>query len=422
MGTAKTRTDHGRVVPITIGIAVALVLVVVVSPHPPGGSSAVIQPPGYAFRQAATVAQDTANNASGGPWRLIAVNGIVSTAPVTPITVEYPPGTCQYLPGPTVWNGSGIPTWTGSLSSGVSPFWSLIFVNATGYLLPVETVNESVHVDPSISPSSACGRGLAGIGAGVTLVNATTVNPVLDSTTAAGIAWSSQGVQFLRHNGAAAIYYEAGLSPIVGISNPSGGGWGVMYTVCSLPGFAHDQADAEVNVLNESGPPEVSNGTVSCTLSRYNVSLIPDGTLPGPVMGEFVALSLNLSSVCTVCAPAPIYNPSGLATWLVNANLTNDSRTPQTLANVSCSLGAWGESTCTPSTAGWFVALTSPTGYWLDIFDSRNGTPGWVLPNVPMFTNDTLTVYLPHFLVDVSVNLTLSSTYPSVPVVGSQVF
>lgn len=378
------------------------------------------QPPGLPYSSAATLGQSVADNVSGAPWRLIAVDGIVSPGRVVPLTVDVPAGSCQSLPGPTVWNGSGIPSWTGSLASGVSPFWSLIFVNATGFLLPIETLNESVHADPAISPSSECGRALeVTMGSSQPFVDATTVAPTLDSTTVGEIAWAAEGSRFDQENPAVAIYYVTGLSPISGFSSPGGFGWAVTYTVCSLPGFAHDQAEADVLVWSPSVPPTTFNGTASCTLSRYNVSLLPINNATGPIGGQFHTFELNLTSICTDCVPAPIYNPVGVSSWLVNLTVTNGYGGGQAISVVDCLDGEWAESTCVPASDGWFAALAAPSGYWLDLFDSQNGTPGWALPNVAIFSNDTLVVYLPPELNSVALNLTVSSTYQTVPVTGS---
>ncbi len=403
---------------VSLGIAIGLVLVLVILP--PSGSSSGVgpQPPGFTFEEAAVRASTLVANETGGPWRLVSAEGVATTAPVTPIPSGTPINACQTLPGPTLWNASRIPLWIGSLNSGVAPFWSLLFVNPTGDVLPILTINASIHEDPVVTPTSACGEALSTLDGGQPLLNASTIAPVFDSPVASAIAWGAAGSSYLEANSQIVEYYVYGPSPVSGLSW-SNNVWGVNYFNCGIPGLAGNVNYSFVGVANSSGPPFVETGGESCVnLGGYNMTLGGATYTQAPGGGEFVAMPVSLS--LRGYPPDPL-GAWGLATWLSSLNLTNATGVSQLLANVSCESVEFGSSSCPPSGDGWYAALTTQQGDWLDVFAQVPiRASEWFLPNVAIYTNDTLVVYLPHSVASESLTLSLISTNAKRPIVGAQ--
>ncbi len=399
---------------IAVGVALATVLVLVIAPPhsvspAPGG-----EPPGYTFDQAASRALSQAANTSDGPWRLISAAGVVTNQPLMPEVVTYPAVACQDLTGPTVWNGSGIPVWTGSMAAGIAPFWEFLFVNYSNAILPVQTVNESVVLGPPVPLNTPCGEALYHLDGTNPPSNLPAIVAPFDSSVAGSIAWNYEGRQFTGQQPQVAEYF--GLGPTVLSGLPWGPGWGVKYGACGLKGFTGDLPEASAGITSPSGPPSFqTNGTGTCTFTSYTVSFGPASRSSAPESGVFVSLPITVNS--------PYVNNSlaieSLAAWIIALGLTNATGASQALSTVSCLSGIIGPTSCRATGLGWFAALASDTGYWLDLFDSGATTPTWLHPNVDVLTNDTLVVYLPASIAAESLTLTTNSAISSVHVSGS---
>jgi hypothetical protein len=408
------RSLRSVVVSVVAGIVVALVLVAVVVPFHVTTVTSQNNPPGYAFNQASQLADANAASTIGAPWRLVSALGVAASGPILPLVSSLPATGCQGLAGPTLWNGSRIPAWTGSMSAGITPFWQFLFVNSSGSLLPMETVNQSITVEPSLTPNSACGQALKTLDGTTLPVDLPTISAPFDSTTASQVAWNNGGQQFFTdwHSGIA--FYALGPPPLYGpIFGP---GWGITYTLCGLPGDAGVVAGMDVGVVKATGPPaQVLNFTATCTFNAYDIAFGSALNLSAPEGGEFVEVPMSID--------VPYVNnssqTSSLATWLSSLNLTNLSGTKEPVAAVSCSPPGFSSASCRPTGAGWFAALATGSGFWLDLFVAGSGPPGWVLPNVGMYTNDSLVVYLPPSLMSSAFTLKSLSTDSAVILSGS---
>jgi len=382
----------------------------------PGGPGT--RPAGFTYDQAATRASEQANNTSGGPWRLVSAEGVASTGPFTPIPSGVPINGCQTLPGPSVWNASGIPTSTDSPASGFTPFWSLLFVNPLGDILPITTVNDSLNLDPVVIPSSPCGITLSALDSGQPLLKASTINPAFDSSTAAAIAWYAAGRSFYQTSPHAIAYYSYGPSPISEVTWSDN--WAISYFRCGLTDMVGTQNFSFVGVVNSTGPPEiVETGTGPCAYpGGYNMTMSQTGISPAPG-GEFISLQINASLRDYLLSPSDTW---GLSTWLTSLGVTNASGNAQPVANHSCNGRDFAGTACSVYGGGWFAGITTQNGFWLDDFATNaNGITGWFLPNVAVYTNDTIIVYLPLSIASQALTLSLTSTNAKVPIVGAQV-
>lgn len=391
-----------------------LVLIVAISPPRSQPGESATNPLGYAFLQANSLAESYATSASNGPWRLVSAVGVAATQRFAPQISGVPTTGCQDLPGPTVWNGSRIPAWTGSLEAGITPFWQFLFVNGSGAILPIETVNETLAGGSPIRPTSVCGRALTTLDGTTPPRDLPTIQAPFDSSAAGQVAWANAGEQFFAAHHQGIAFYSMGPPPLYGVE--FGPGWGVTYALCGLPGYAGDVAGASVGIVAASGPPAVSNNyTATCTFKTYNISFGVSARSPGPGGGEFLSLPLTLN--------VPYVNnsseTSSLATWLVSFNVTGASGVNQPVASVSCTAGVFAPSSCRPTSPGWFAALSTDAGYWLDLFDGSTPPSGWALPNVGVYTNDTLMVYLSPVLAGLTLTFSAVSNSSVVHISGS---
>lgn len=402
---------HRRIspaIPLAVGIACAIVAVAF---SYSAGSSSKAGPiaSGYTFDQAAAKVAPTVANASGGPWRLFSAVGIVTSGLVSPEPDTTPAGACQGLPGPTVWNSSRIPVWKGALNAGISPFWELLFISTSGAILPIQTVNDSVMEDPPISPDTPCGIALSAIGGrNYSLLSSPTVNVSFDSDVTANLAWTHGGSQFVKANPRIVEYLSAGgPQPLYGVPwSVTGTGWGLVYGTCGIPGIHGNANESDFFIPNATSVGS-STGNATCTWSHYTISFGSPSNSSGPDGGIWVSI--------------PIMNVAhnvSLNSWMFSLTVTNSSGSRQPVANVTCG-ASFGPESCRAETPGWFAALTTDTGYWLDVFGWNASGPGWRLPNVGVYANDTLTVYLPSSLATASLTISTVSTLSSIEISGS---
>jgi hypothetical protein len=393
---------------LVLGIVVATFTVVIVDSAPgrAGGSSS--SPLGLSFNQASAMVSATLANVSGGPWRLVTVTGVVSTQPVVIPVDTIPVGACQDMAGPTVWNGSKLPAWSGALDSGIVPFWEFLYVNSSGTVLPAQTVGQSLTQESPVPLSSPCGRALAALGGpGRSLKEAPTVSAPIDSTDAAQIAWDNGGSEFIANNHEATIFFGlGGPQPVYGILQ--GPGWGMYYSTCGMVGISGNANETDFGIPNATVAPVVLTGNSTCTERNNSISFGSATSSTAPGGGLFSSLPMTVQAF-------------SLSSWMITMNLTNSTGQAVPLASVSCSASSLGPGSCSPSRLGWIAALTTDRGYWLDVFGQRNGTPSWVLPNVGVYSNDSLVVYLPQPFESDSLTLSLGATESTFDLSGSAV-
>jgi len=349
-----------------------------------------------------------AGNVSGGPWRLISAVGIVSTEPVAPEPDSIPAGACQDLPGPTVWNGSRIPVWGGSLDLGIAPFWELLFINSTSALLPIQTVNDSLIPDRPVGPTTPCGIALSTIGGPhYSLQSSPTVSAPIDSSGAAHLAWIHGGSGFVAANPRVTVWLGiGGPFPVYGI--PWGIGWGLVYGTCGIPGIHGNANESDFAIPNATTVVSIGTGNATCTWAKYTLGFGPSSQSAAPGGGVWVSVPI-----------ANVTHTVSLNTWMLSLAIANSSRTFQPVANVTCNDIAFGSETCRAESPGWFAALTTDRGYWLDVLGWNGSAGGWRLPNVGVYSNETLVVYLPPNLAATALTVNAVSTLPSVQISGS---
>jgi hypothetical protein len=404
----KANSPHSRTRIAAIGLATALLVAAAFSGYyvfvDRNSNHSIAQPAGLDYFRALNQSDREIGDTPGGPWSLISVLAITATAPLWPFPFQE--SACEAYPGGSIWNSSRIPVWIGSLSSGISPFWSLWYLNSTRYIMSAVSVNQSTNLVGPISPSSPCGVALA-----PTLKGATPVNISLDTTIASQVAWNFVGSSFSASHPNLAVYYEVGAQQLV--DNSEGPGWGVTYGVCGLPGFAGDTLESHdaptgvfTPVSSPSPPSYYITESDSCSSSSYNLSF---GEAVGPVAA---ANGSYWSSPFTVAT-------DGLLSWMTVANLTeNSTGSREPLASISCNHGELTASAC-HSAAGWYAALANSNGYWLDVYGDWNGTTGWALPNVPYDSGNNLVVFLPSSIGSSGLVLSVGSVTSAVQVTGS---
>jgi hypothetical protein len=401
--------------PLVVVLAVTVALLLVLSAlifhfgSPATGPTSPTPVTGLSFDEALSVTNSTVGNESGGPWTLFSVIGIAAPDPVWPFTTLDYPADCQSVAGPSIWNSSKIPT-TSDLTSGVLPFWSLLYFNANDSVLAGVTTERVVQVIGPILPSTPCGHQLAPL-----VHNATKIQPPIDSTGAANVAWAAAGASYVSTNRGAVAYFKFGVSQLG--NSWSGPAWTVIYWSCGLPGYGLNQNFSAVGVTSLSNPPTVLTGYFGCSLSNFALSFLNQTTMPGQ---NGTSLTQSSITVGSTVSGITIPNTVGLVSWMSDLNLTNTTsghRDP--LATVLCNGTALGLASCRGSAGGWYAALVAPGGAWLDVYSNRSGTPGWLYSNVPVYSGDFLTVSLPMSWTGTAQSLSAGSTTTQIAISGS---
>lgn len=339
---------------------------------------------------------------------------VLSTSPVWLDSVVDPLEPCQDYPGPSVWNSSRLAaTSIQEMSTGDSPFWEIVFTNASGSLLPVQTVNRTAFAIGPIDPSSPCGKSLA-LYSSESLAEGP---PTFDTPSAAAAAWSSAGDEFASANRDQLITTLTwGDSTLFQVSGGQDG-WSIEYSVCGLPGVVGLQPFALAYVTQPGGQVGAGvTGTLTCSLSNYSAVLGGVSELSGPDSSSVWKSTLSIMS-------GTLSDAWGLQTWPTTLTLTNASGSDQPPAVLSCAGVQFGLSSCLPVSSGWFVALASSSGGWLDVYGNLSGgVPSWALPNVPIYSNDSMIIVLsPSLEIGRPVTLTLGSSSPILAISGALV-
>ena len=377
---------------------------------PLGSIPTALPPSGLTFSQPGVLSNSTAASASGEPWTLISGQGIVVASAPASVQPLSDPDTayCQALPGPNVWNTSGIPVSSVPLDSGRAPFWAMTYLNTTNYGLQVILVQQgnsiTVNTVGPLSPSSPCGRVLqAGFG-----VNQPQVWPPneaweYDSSTASELAWQWIGQSFASQNPTLELLYSFGNTPFAIAGDNAG--WNLVYDSCPFEHSTWIHPAASANVLGHGPSFHVTgNYTYGCWPYRNNITFGTWQSSPDDLGGRLFASSL-VSGVNW-----------GLIAWMTQLWVNSSAGAPEPLVGVACNSSDMGPQTCSPLGSGWFAVLRSTSGGWLDVYSSVNGTGTWQVPNVTIYTNDSLAVYIPTGLTPSNLQLTLGETEPAVNV------
>ncbi len=218
----------------------------------------------------------------GGPWGLISMQAVIATAPAAP----FPAGEdrCQTLPGPTMWNLSGVPSLNTSLWGGRALFWQLVFYNDSGSMVFGSVINSSVVVDGPYDSASYCVSYLENAFGGLYesfpssywFPNGTFSRGLLmtlaqlNSESWAPTAASHLGNASLRVWGGIVTYYTLGYSWL-NLVDWGPQAWLVWNQACGIPGRSGDQPYAETGWGLNSSPSTyygpIAEGQLSCPVS-----------------------------------------------------------------------------------------------------------------------------------------------------------
>jgi hypothetical protein len=407
MEDTKSR-DRWVVSVVVVAVFVPTVWALAVFPSQGG----LAQPMGGSdYDGAVATANHIISNASGGPWTLISGLGVAATLPVMPLTTADTPVACQDIPGISIWNASRLPLWGGSLSSGFAPFWSLLFLNASRYIAPVEVEGGKAFLQSPLSPTSPCNLGLQG-----SLAAAKGINVTIDSTTAAAAAWNAVGASLVSSDGNVVVYYSVGAIQLSNIFGTEGSSWSVTYTHCGLPGYAVLQPFAVAIVNGASGGViESGRGGFDCSLNNYALTLGAPHSTP---YDNGILVNVPISVASNQTGGSSINNSVGLVSWMTGVSLS-EGPTSEVPGHVVCSSALFSLATCTILDQGWFAVMMSSSGTWLDVYSRAGGTPQWILPNVPIYTNDSLTIFVPASLETFPLDLSFESGSALVSILGS---
>ena len=126
--------------PIAVVLAVVLVLLLLVLAAVAfrsanlGTPASAPSPEGPTLHQALSAVNASVRNMSGGPWELFSYIGLAAEDLFNPAALGLGNSTnlslryCgEQLAGTTLWNGSTIPAFDGSIASGTAPFWQFEF-------------------------------------------------------------------------------------------------------------------------------------------------------------------------------------------------------------------------------------------------------------------------------------------------------
>jgi hypothetical protein len=375
------------------------------APEPPGKH---LPANGSTFFRASQESEAVVANESGGPWALVSVVGIAATGPVLPLPTGSPLAACQELRGPSIWNASRVSFYTDDFSSGRIPFWSLVYHNGSGFLLPVVVAAGSVNNIGPIGPGTPCGKSLHS-----TFATAQTIGATADSPGIAQAAWASAGEAFVANSYGMVLYYTLGESQLTVLF--SGSNWGLTFTPCGLATYPFWQEDLFVGLNSTTGSViGASSGMMTCTIDSYFIAFQNRSTVPGgngSVLDSF-QLVVNGSGSSS--------DAIGLATWLLGLMMSNTaSGAGEPPASVQCAGIVFTKSTCQAVSHGWYAALATPAGYWVDLYSDQNGSSSWTLATVPVYTGDILTIFLPQDMARITQTITTSSMSGEIPITGA---
>lgn len=253
-----------RLWPVFVAIVVVVLVLSLVASGVFNTSSPNATLPTYS--RASGPANQAAGQVGGGPWDLVA-----AVAYDTPAAVSVPTGTSvssnctlSAVDSSSLPANLFLPAFHGSLSSGQSPWWGMIYAQRlTDQVLLVEVLN-----------GTAQALGIGSGSCGTAVLNFTTVpTNVVDSSVIASLAWSQGGSAFVAAHSALSLEMEMGLiggTTVEGVS--VGAVWVVEIDPCGVFGTggpSGSQPEFRVVVNATTGnveiPPEVTSTSCSAT-------------------------------------------------------------------------------------------------------------------------------------------------------------
>jgi len=423
--------------PSVVVLATAVVLLLVLAAvafrsanlgTPASGSS----PNGPTLYEALSAVNTSVRNMSGGPWELFSYIGFAAQGMFNPAAFSLGTSTnasLRYcggqLPGVTLWNGSSIPVFDGSIASGAAPFWQFEFSsNSTKGVVVATDTSGVVRAYPPILPTDPCWY-YAGGGAASGYFR--WVNPLPeDSSVQAQLSYDRVSRTFESDHRPVVEIFADGFTPLGAIGHGPNGG--VEFFRCGLLGVAGAQPFLIVGFSSSGQVSDTINGTVSCT-ATYSLgpspiytpySIIPSTPGPPGAFGngfESVRFSFQTEFPAGVNNSTRYYDAWGLLSWMVSMSLRNSSGQSLPTASLSCQAWVSTVAACTPSGSGWSIILTSADGAWLDSFPSASNASSWSLPVAAIASNEQLVLTYPSPWNITGDSLVFSNT-ASVPTIG----
>jgi hypothetical protein len=412
-------------VPLSIGVVVGVVLSgsALGVWQPGAGKHTTPAPPnpgnGITFDQAWRILNQSVSTAPDGPWTLVDVLGIATQVPegMDPTfssSLNETMTVCQALHGVTIWNGTGIPSFNGSLNAGAAPFWSFILQNSTDSYLYSTVLLGVGHVFP-VANSTACVRetGLGTYPEEFTPLGS--ANLRWTSTRVAERAYNAYGQAYARLHSPMSEYYVLGPAQLVDLD--TGPGWGVDYFRCGLTGVWGIQ-NLSVYLQTPAGVSYADIGWLGCTVDSYNLSMsVPQNVTPNGAQGSYLGIPFQ----ATFYLPVPkviYYDADGLQAWMLRLNVSQGG-VPLQPDTPGCLQWVPALQDCGSNSSGWYAVLLSATGQWLDSYPSLLDHFSWTVPAVPVTSQDQLVIVGPSGSSFSSEKLSVSGVLSGPTIAGS---
>jgi hypothetical protein len=386
---------------------------------------------GPTFRQALDIVNVSVSNLTGGPWTLFSALGLAAQGPMDPSAFGFTYTNASLrscgaaFNGVTIWNGTSLPVFNGSIESGTAPFWQFAFYSAVTQEFVVATdVSNVPRAYAPLSDSSPCGN-YSGLGsAGPEYAN--WLNPLpIDTPAMARPAYDAVGEQFERSHGPIVEIYNFGYSILSQLTHGGNGeGLTVQYARCGLVGAGGLQSDAVVGESANGSVVNTDTGTLSCTWVTSSSPLIYGEYelafgAPSPFRGPSPAsqsIQINFSVVIPPGNTTFQRDAWGLIAWMTSLTLQNDMGIELPSAPPSCQGWVPSVTSCEAGSGAWAAVLLSANGAWTDSFPQQPNSTEWAIPNAPLVSSESLVILAPSSWVMEGFVVSVGHTY-LVPVV-----
>lgn len=397
-------------------------------PSPPS-----VREDGPNLYQALSAVNQTVQNLSGGPWELFSYSGLAAEAPFSPTAVGLSGSnnlSLRYcgaaLDGVTLWNVTGIPTFTGSIASGTAPFWQAEFYSkGTRSVVVATDVSGTPKVYLPLSPSNPCWL-YAGGGEAPTYTGWNSPIPE-NSPTQARLAYSAIGESFQSGNGSLAELFVNGYTPLSAIGHGPNGG--VEYIRCGLAQVAGVQPYALVGFYPSGEVQDVGQGLLTCNPggigppATYDTYGIVEGSVASPALlrsgSDAILASFQAEDLGLPPNSSASYDAWGLLSWMIQPEVRNATGNNLPSTPLSCQRWVSNVSQCQPEGFGWSVVLETAYGMWLDTYPSTGNQSAWVTSIAPIVSEEKLVIIYPESWNLSGGVLNVSSTAGIPPVLGS---
>lgn len=395
---------------------------------PRTGKTNTVVDDGPTFYQALGQLNRTVGVTPGGPWILYTAYGVATPVPFSPnalgwISQNLTVNSCGALfNGLTLWNGS-IPLFNGTMDSGTAPFWQIMyFSNSSQSILVATDVLGNPHVYSAIPMTSPCmmGSSLASDPWGWAKV----LDPLpVDSPPLARSAVNALGAGWFANNPGVFEAYRFG-SNYWGSGNPAG--LVINFERCGEVGRAGVQPAASVGVSSAGDVVTRFVGVEGCgnvakigpppVLFSFQLGFSRPSTV---VSGESMYITAPFQALLTNRSGTVSTDASGIVSWMVRLNLTNAAGVALPVAGSSCSEWVSSTGNCVANKTGWFPALQSPSGAWLDSYGATSSGVNWSVPDVSLVSNQQVVIVCPTSWNVTGDILVASSMATDAPVSGS---